>query len=175
MIVLRQAAGPADIAIVRALFEEYGASLGFDLCFQGFDAELRGLPGEYASPRGALLLAVEATAVEQADTVADAAARGAGRALGCVALRPLEPGVCEMKRLYVRPDGRGRGIGRRLADAILDAARMRGYRRMRLDTIPSMERAIAMYTALGFRDIPPYRENPIPGARYMEIDLSPTG
>jgi len=161
MIVLRQAAGPADIAIARALFEEYAASLGFNLCFQGFDAELRGLPGDYSPPQGALLLAVEPPEVGS----------GAGLALGCVALRPLEPGVCEMKRLYVRPDGRGRGIGRRLADAILSAARERGYRRMRLDTIPSMERAIAMYTALGFRDIPPYRDNPIPGARYMEIDL----
>lgn len=173
MNALRQAAGPADIAIARALFEEYGASLGFKLCFQGFDAELRGLPGDYAPPRGALLLAVEPTGV-----VADAAAGGtagcgAGHALGCVALRPLtDPNVCEMKRLYVRPEGRGRRIGRRLADAILEAARARGYRRMRLDTIPTMERAIAMYTALGFRDIPPYRENPIPGARCMEIDLA---
>jgi ribosomal protein S18 acetylase RimI-like enzyme len=173
MVVLRQADGPADIEGARALFEEYAASLGFELCFQGFDAELRGLPGDYAPPRGALLLAVEAGAAETGAAEAGAAvtATRAERFLGCVALRPLEPGVCEMKRLYVRPAGRGLGLGRRLAEAILDAARAHGYRRMRLDTVPAMEHAIALYTALGFRDIAPYRENPIPGARYMEIDL----
>ena len=170
MIVLRQFEGPADIAIARGLFKEYAASLGFDLCFQGFDAEVRGLPGDYAPPRGAILLAVECTGDPSGAT-----ADGTGEPFGCVALRPLEPDVCEMKRLYVRPDGRGRGIGRRLADAILDAARERRYRRMRLDTLPTMQRAIAMYAALGFRDIPPYRENPIPGARYMEIDIDPAG
>jgi len=163
MIVVRQAVGPVAIAIARTLFEEYAASLGFSLCFQGFDAELRQLPGDYAPPRGALLLAVEPPGAVAGEAV---------DALGCVALRPLpEADACEMKRLYVRPAGRGRGVGRRLADAILDAARERGYRRMRLDTVPSMQRAIAIYTRLGFRDIPPYRDNPVPGARCMELDL----
>jgi ribosomal protein S18 acetylase RimI-like enzyme len=147
----------AEIPAVRTLFEEYGASLGFDLCFQNFPAEMAGLPGDYAPPRGALLLAVDGSAEA---------------ILGCIALRPLESDIAEMKRLYVRPAGRGLGIGRRMAEAIVIEARHLGYSRMRLDTLPSMGRAIALYEALGFRDIPPYRVNPIPGARYLELELT---
>ena len=137
---------------VRALFLEYAAELGFSLCFQGFDAELEGLPGKYAPPRGALLLAP-------------------GEA--CVGLRPLDERTAEMKRLYVRPAARGTGLGRRLALAILDEARSRGYQRVVLDTIEGkMDSAIALYRALGFREIAPYYDNPIPHAIYLELALS---
>jgi ribosomal protein S18 acetylase RimI-like enzyme len=156
VIQIRPVITPSDIVEARLLFQEYGASLGFDLCFQGFDAELQGLPGDYAPPRGTLLLAMQPPD---------------DRPLGCIALRPLEAGICEMKRLYVRPEARGLGVGRRLVEAVLAEARLRGYSRMRLDTVPSMRAAISLYESLGFRDIPPYRENPVPGTRWLEVGL----
>jgi ribosomal protein S18 acetylase RimI-like enzyme len=139
---------------VRALFGEYAASLGFDLSFQGFERELRELPGDYAPPRGGLLVA-----------------RAGGEPAGCAALRPLDGETCEMKRLYVRPEFRGAGVGRALAEAVVEAARRAGYRRMRLDTVPSMQAARALYRTIGFREIEPYRFNPVPGTAFMELDL----
>lgn len=151
------AESPADIATVRELFLEYAHSLGFSLCFQSFDGELAGLPGDYSPPRGRLLLA-------QLD----------GEPAGCVALHPLDSRVCEMKRLYLRPQYRGKGLGRALVQRIIDEARGIGYLRMRLDTVePMMKDAVALYRRFGFREIPPYRENPIPGAMYLELELNP--
>jgi len=150
-------ADPAkDLAVVRLLFREYAASLGFALDFQGFEDELASLPGEYAEPKGVILLAH---------------APG-GEPWGVVALRPLEDeGACEMKRMYVRPEARGQGLGRVLGEAILEEARARGYRAMRLDTIDTMLPAITLYASLGFRPIAAYRFNPMPGALYFEAAL----
>ncbi len=156
-ITLRRAESTQDFTRAHALFEEYAASLGFDLRFQNFDEELLHLPEMYAPPSGCLLLAF----------VGDNAA-------GCVAVRPFQDGICEMKRLYVKPEFRDRGLGTMLTERIIGEARELGYGTMRLDTVASMERARALYTSLGFRPIAPYRHNPLPGASFMELALSPT-
>ena len=150
-----QAASPTQIAQARELFLEYAQSLGFSLCFQNFDKELAELPGDYAPPEGRLLL------VDYEGQVA-----------ACVALHRLGPGICEMKRLYLRPQFRGKGLGRALAERIIAEASQIGYQRMRLDTVePVMKDAVAMYRKLGFKEIAPYRSNPIAGAMYMELEL----
>ena len=150
-----QAESAAQIAQARELFLEYAQSLGFSLCFQNFDQELAGLPGDYAPPEGRLLLV-----------------EWEGQLAGCVALHQFEPGICEMKRLYLRLLFRGKGLGRVLAERIMAEARQAGYRRMRLDTVePVMKDAVAMYRRLGFKEVAPYRTNPIAGAMYMELEL----
>ena len=149
---------PQEINALRDLFQEYANALQIDLCFQGFEAELAGLPSEYAAPRGAVLMA----------TVNEELA-------GCCALRPLDavdyPNACEMKRLYVRADFRRTGVGRQLAEAILDRARMAGYACVLLDTLNDMESARALYQDLGFEEIGPYYHNPIEGAHYLKVNL----
>ena len=149
---------PEELDALRQLFQEYAAQLGVDLCFQNFAQELRELPGEYAAPRGALLVA------RVGDTLA-----------GCCALRPLDttdyPNAAEMKRLFVRPAYRGLGLGRLLAEGILDAARQSGYDCVLLDTLDDMEAARALYEELGFEEVPPYYFNPIAGAHYLKADL----
>ena len=152
---LIQAQSAEEIDRARKLFEEYAAGLGIDLCFQSFEKELAELPGKYVPPGGRLLIAVDEH-----------------QAAGCVALRKIADGVCEMKRLYVRPGFRGTGLGHTLAEAIILAAREIGYQRMRLDTLPGkMDRAIAMYRSLGFKEIGPYYDNPVKGALFMELEL----
>jgi len=152
---LIQAILPEHIEEVRSLFLEYAGSLGFSLCFQSFDEELKGLPGAYGPPNGRLLLA-----------------RSANHAAGCIALRPLQPGICEMKRLYVRPEDRGRGLGQILVNRLMADARSIGYKRMRLDTVASaMQEAIALYRRMGFKEIAPYSSIPIDSALWMELML----
>ncbi|MFO0972255.1 MAG: GNAT family N-acetyltransferase [Phycisphaerae bacterium] len=153
--LIQVADGAADMAITRELFTEYASSLGFSLCFQGFDEELRTLPGKYAPPRGALLLA-----------------RCDGEPVGCVALRPIDATTAELKRLYVRPDARGRGLGRALTEAAIAAARAMGYAAIRLDTLKSMVEANRLYDALGFREIAAYCDNPHDTARFLELSAN---
>jgi ribosomal protein S18 acetylase RimI-like enzyme len=153
--VLIRPASPADLETVRAMFREYQAWLGVDLCFQSFEEELASLPGRYAPPTGRLLLAEHDGAI-----------------VGVVASRQIEPGVCEMKRLFVRPAAQGLGAGRALTLRLIDEARAAGFRAMRLDTIADrMGAAVALYERLGFRDIPPYTHNPEPSVRYLELLL----
>jgi putative acetyltransferase len=152
---VQQAVTPVQVARVRELFLEYAQSLGFSLCFQNFDQELAGLPGDYAPPGGRLLLA-----------------EFEGQLAGCVALHKFDSDICEMKRLYLRRKFRGQGLGRILAEAIIVEARQIGYQRMRLDTVgPVMKDAVAMYRKLGFREIAPYRANPMAGTLYLELTL----
>ncbi len=152
---ISEAVSPMDIAHVRELFLEYAQSLGFSLCFQGFDKELAELPGDYAPPQGRLLLASYE-----------------GALAGCIALHGLEQNVAEMKRLYVRPQYRGKRVGFALVQRLLAEAREMGYGSIRLDTVePVMKDAVKMYRRLGFREIAPYRANPIEGALYMQLDL----
>lgn len=151
----RDAEVPAELPLVRELFREYASLPEVGLCVRGMEAELAGLPGEYAPPSGRLLLA-----------------EAGGAVIGCVALRPVDEHTGEMKRLYVRPAARGSGAGRALAERVIAEARRIGYRRLVLDTLPSLVAAIRLYESLGFRDIAPYHANPVPGARYLGLDLA---
>ncbi|MGA8271093.1 MAG: GNAT family N-acetyltransferase [Candidatus Sulfotelmatobacter sp.] len=154
-LVFTQVASPAQITQARELFLEYAQSLGFSLCFQNFDKELAELPGDYAPPEGRLLLA-----------------QYENQLAGCVALHKLDSCICEMKRLYLRPKFRGKSVGRAMAERIISEARQIGYQCMRLDTVePVMKDAVAMYHKLGFKEIAPYRPNPMAGAMYMELEL----
>ena len=155
MLKFIQAESKEELLQVKKLFTEYATSLDFNLCFQDFDQELAELPGEYALPDGRLLLALEGTKIA-----------------GCVALRKISKETCEMKRLYVRTGFRGKGIGKALTVYIIEEARKIGYSRMQLDTVPSMKEAISLYHSLGFKQIEPYRYNPIEGAIYMELILN---
>ena len=154
MIDIRPARFPDDIDVVRAIFREYADGLGIDLGFQAFDQELATLPGKYSPPRGTILLAWRDE-----------------RVIGSVALRAFEFDICEMKRLYVRPEGRGHQIGTLLAQAVVHAAKEAGYRRMRLDTLPSMKSAQRLYASLGFRPISAYVFNPVEGTQFLELEI----
>jgi len=158
-IVIRDARERDEIGIVRAMFEEYAASLDVDLCFQHFDEELAQLPGYYAPPCGCVLLA------ETSEGIA-----------GCVALRPLSTNdgdIGEVKRLYVRPVARGSGAGRALAEAVIERARAIGYGEIKLDTLATMDAARGLYASLGFAECPAYYVNPLPGVTYMSLPLRP--
>ena len=146
--------GGADLEIIRDLFREYSEQVGVDLCFQGFASELAGLPGDYAAPSGSLILALEGD-----------------EPAGCVAVRRWDASACEMKRLYVRPAHQGAGVGRYLAEQAIAWAASNGYRRVILDTLPSMQRAQRLYERLGFRDTDSYRPNPVQGVRYMSLEI----
>lgn len=152
---IENAEGAEFLETVRTLFREYETNIRVSLCFQGFEEELASLPGAYAQPSGRLLVAFDWD-----------------EPAGCGAFRQLENGVCEMKRLFVRPEHQGKAIGAALARALIEQAIEAGYSRMRLDTMPSMTRAITMYRALGFKEIPAYRFNPVPGSMFFELRLA---
>jgi ribosomal protein S18 acetylase RimI-like enzyme len=154
VLKLAEAKSRDEIELARLLFREYADALGVDLSFQDFETELAKLPGDYAPPGGRLYLAYED-----------------GKPAGCVGLRKIGDDICEMKRLYVRPLYRGQGIGRRLVLELVKDARELGYVRMRLDTLPSMKRALELYRAMGFKPIDPYRDNPFPDAMFLELHL----
>jgi GNAT superfamily N-acetyltransferase len=153
---IRAADGAADMDVTREMFREYQEWLGVDLCFQGFDAELAGLPGEYAPPKGRLYLVFDGES---------------GKPAACVGLRPLRTERSEMKRLYVREPWRGRGLGRELAMLCVEQAQNCGYRYLCLDTLPKLKAARALYLSMGFRDIDAYYDNPLDGVSYMQLDL----
>lgn len=155
MVHLSTATLQADLETIRTLFREYADSLGVDLEYQGFDEELRDLPGPYGPPAGALLLA-----------------RSGDEAIGCVGVRALDPATAEMKRLFVRPAGRGTGAGRTLVEAAIRFATAQGYERMRLDTLPQMQRAQELYQSIGFMPIEAYRFSPVPGTVFLELVLT---
>ena len=183
MFQIVQADTPEALAFVAALFREYAASLSVDLAFQNFEKELAELPGEYAPPEGRLFLAISDSPSLDMQTGGDleSSASSASSAsstsstsclpAGSIALRKMDATSCEMKRLYIRPEFRGHGIGRALAEAVIAAAREIGYQRMRLDTLPEMSRAQILYESLGFNEIPSYRFNPVPGTRFLELTL----
>ena len=154
MLRIQSATSIREVGLIRDLFNEYASSLGFDLSFQNFQKELDELPGDYSPPKGRLLLGFHGS-----DPV------------GCVTLRKISEEICEMKRLYVRPRCRGLGLGKALATKVIADAREIGYRKMRLDTVPAMRTAITLYVSLGFKEIEPYRYNPIEGTKFMELDL----
>lgn len=153
MVAIRAAQFPTDREAIRGLLREYFSQLAVPSCFEDFDRELANLPGECNPPRGAFLVAAE----------------DLGGLVGCVGLRPLGPDLCEMKRLFLTGSARGAGVGRRLAESIVDVAQRLGYRAMRLDTLPSQQSAQRIYGALGFTDIAPYRHNPVVGTRFLEL------
>lgn len=155
MTVIKKVETPDELEEIRCLFREYENFLGVDLCFQGFEEELKTLPGKYTPPQGRLLLALDH-----------------GEVTGCVALRGLEEGTCEMKRLYVRSNYRGKKLGRKLAEKIIEEARQIGYSYMRLDSLQSLNEALALYKSLGFKEVHSYYHNPLPDVVYMELQLN---
>ena len=158
MIKIVEANTKKFVERAKELIREYAQSLEFDLGFQDFDKEMEDFPGQYTSPKGCLYIALDEN-----------------QPIGCVALRDLGQGICEMKRLYVKPNFRGQKVGKLLAEIVIKAARAMGYDYMRLDTIPSMKHANMLYTTLGFKQIPPYRFNPIEGATFFELNLKEKG
>jgi putative acetyltransferase len=159
MLSIVPALSEAALLQARNLFREYATMPGVAPCVEDFEREVVSLPGLYAPPNGRLLVAMQESA------------GNSGEAIGCIALRRLEPDVCEMKRLYVRPAFRGSGAGRELVSSLIEDARAIGYKRMLLDTLPSMAEAHKLYRTLGFREIPSYQKNPIPGALFFELLL----